>query len=167
MTDGGAMKYILVSDSHGDITCLEYLKNTHKDAEAFFHCGDLQLPAEMTQDFISVRGNTDFDPDYPWMRVVGLGEIRALMCHGHQLLSPFDRSDFTMLANAAAKYECSAVFFGHTHVSVDETVNGIRVLNPGSIRRPKDPFFPYPTYMILHVDKDTLRAERIVYNPQF
>ena len=40
------MKVILVSDSHGDRRCLDYLRETYTDADAFVHCGDLQIPSE-------------------------------------------------------------------------------------------------------------------------
>lgn len=159
------MKVILVSDSHGDRRCLDYLRETYSDADAFVHCGDLQIPSEEAKDFICVRGNTDFDPDYPWGRVEDFDGCRVLIVHGHAYLSPFDRDDLTPLVTAAKRYECSAVFYGHTHVSDDRTVEGVRVLNPGSIRRPKDFRFPHPTYMVLDISKDGIEAERIVYDP--
>ena len=159
------MKVILVSDSHGDRKCLDDLRIMYQDADAFVHCGDLQIPYEAAADFIAVRGNTDFDPDYPWGRVEEFEGNRVLIVHGHAYLNPFDKEDLTPLANAAKKYECSAVFFGHTHVSCDSMCKGIHILNPGSIRRPKDFAFPYPTYMVLDITKEGIAAERKVYEP--
>lgn len=159
------MKVILVSDSHGDRACLDYLREKYSDADAFVHCGDLQIPFAETADFISVRGNTDFDPDYPWGRVEEFEGIRVLIVHGHAYLNPFDREDYRPLALAARKYDCNAVFFGHTHVSADTVCMGVRILNPGSIRRPKDFRFPYPTYMVLEITKEGIQAERMIYDP--
>lgn len=159
------MKIILVSDSHGDEACLDYLRETYSDADAFVHCGDLQIPFARAADFIAVRGNTDFDPDYPWGRVEEFAGNRVLIVHGHAYLNPFDRDDLTPLARAAKQYGCTAVFFGHTHVSTDQMVNGIHILNPGSIRRPKDFRFPYPTYMVLEADETGISAQLCVYDP--
>ncbi|MBE6110036.1 MAG: metallophosphoesterase [Erysipelotrichaceae bacterium] len=160
------MKVILVSDSHGNTDALDYLRETYQDADAFVHCGDLQIPFAKAADFIAVRGNTDFDPDYPWGRVEEFEGNRVLIVHGHAYLSPFDRDDLSPLARAAKQYACNAVFFGHTHISTDVMCQGIHILNPGSISRPKDYRFPYPTYMVLNITKDGIQAERMVYSPR-
>jgi putative phosphoesterase len=159
------MKVILVSDSHGDRKCLDFLRNTYPDADAFVHCGDLEIPASEVKDFICVRGNTDFDHQYPWSRVEEFEGHRVLIVHGNGYLNPLDRSDPTALINAAKKEGCDAVFFGHSHVSCDQTVNGIRLLNPGSIRRPKDFSFFFRTYMVLDITREEIKAERMVYDP--
>lgn len=159
------MKIILVSDSHGNTECLDWLRETYQDADAFVHCGDLQIPAQRAAGFIAVRGNTDFDPAYPWERVEEFAGNRVLIVHGHAYLNPFDREDFTPLAKAAKKHGCTAVFFGHNHVTADCVVEGVHILNPGSIRRPKDYRFPYPTYMVLEADEKGITAQRMVYNP--
>lgn len=159
------MKIILVSDSHGDTKSLDYLRRTYPDADAFVHCGDLQIPAEKAADFIAVRGNTDYDPAYLWERVEEFAGNRVLIVHGHNYLDPFDRLDYSPLARAAKKKGCSAVFFGHNHISADKMVNGVHILNPGSIRRPKDFRFPYPTYMVLNADENGIEASLCVYDP--
>jgi putative phosphoesterase len=160
------MKVILVSDTHRNTEVLDYLRRTYPDADAFVHCGDLEIPFERAADFIAVRGNMDFDPQYPWERVEEFEGNRVLITHGHGYLKPWDRDDLTPLSTAAKQNQCSAVFFGHNHISVDETVNGIHILNPGAISRPKDFRFPYPTYMVLNITKDGIQAERVVYQPQ-
>ncbi len=159
------MQVILVSDTHGDRASLNWLRKTYPEADAFVHCGDLQIPSDEVQDFICVRGNTDYDPSYPWERVEVFAGHRILICHGHSYISPFDPADPTALVLAAKRRQCEAVFFGHTHVSCDITYQGIRLLNPGSLKRPKDFRFPYPTYMILNISEESIEAERAVYDP--
>ena len=159
------MKVILVSDTHGDRASMDFLRKTYPEADAFVHCGDLQIPSDEVTDFLCVRGNTDFDPSYPRERVEEFEGHRVLICHGHAYINPFDPADPMGLFLAAKSHECEAVFFGHTHVSCDLTYQGIRMLNPGSIKRPKDYRFPYPTYMILNITKDAIEAQRAVYDP--
>ena len=159
------MKVILVSDSHGDRACLDWLRRTYPEADAFVHCGDLQIPSEEVKDFLCVRGNTDFDPSYPWKRIEEFEGHKVLICHGHAYIDPFDPSDPLGLVNAAKRAGCGTVFFGHTHVTCDIEYGGVRLLNPGSIRRPKDFRFPYPTYMVLDITEEGIEAERMIYNP--
>jgi putative phosphoesterase len=159
------MKVILVSDSHGDRACLEWLRRKYPEADAFVHCGDLQIPADEAKDFLCVRGNTDYDPAYPWKRVEEFAGHKVLVCHGHAYIDPFDPADPLGLVNAAKRAGCEAVFFGHTHVTCDIEYAGVRLLNPGSIRRPKDFRFPYPTYMVLEITEAGIEAERMIYNP--
>ena len=96
------MKVILVSDTHRNTEVLDYLRRTYPDADAFVHCGDLEIPFERAADFIAVRGNMDFDPQYPWERVEEFEGNRVLITHGHGYLKPWDRDDLTPLATAAS-----------------------------------------------------------------
>ena len=160
------MRIVLVSDSHGDRECLKWLKKTYADYDAFVHCGDLQIPHEEAEGYLAVRGNTDWDQQYPWGRIEEFAGNRVLIVHGHMYLNPFDRTDMMPLAMAAKKNGCTAVFFGHTHVSLDTVCEGIHILNPGSIRRPKDFQFFYPTYMLVNADESGIQAVRMVYQPE-
>lgn len=44
---------------------------------------------------------------------------------------------FECLVQAAVKNGCDCALFGHTHVSVDTVINGIKVVNPGSCAFPR------------------------------
>lgn len=62
---------------------------------------------------------------------------------------------------AALLAGCGAdlVFVGHTHVALDRTAVGVRVVNLGSVSNPVTPDLR-ATYVILHVDADGHRVER-------
>ena len=49
------------------------------------------------------------------------------------------------------------VCYGHTHIAADETVDGIRLINPGSLWRSRDG--RGPSYALLNIDGDTVDVQ--------
>ena len=84
---------------------------------------------------ICIRGNCDSEVDQMVLefdvttthKTLSLDGVTAHLLHGHQ----FERGE-----SVNAK-QGEIVLYGHTHVYRDETVNGVRFLNPGSISIPK------------------------------
>jgi len=129
------MKLVVMSDSHGyDERVREVLKK-EKGADYFIHLGDLCSDVRLFPQIIFVRGNNDYDYDMPEMLVSEFGGIRFLMVHGHRV-SYFHRADD--LAALGAKNHCQVVLYGHSHVFDDQMINGIRLLNPGSLMYNRD-----------------------------
>ena len=62
-----------------------------------------------------------------------------------------------MLADAGRAHGCDVVCFGHTHIPFDDTVKGVRLLNPGSITHNRDG--SDPSYMLLTLKGKEIRAE--------
>ena len=56
------------------------------------------------------------------------------------------------LRDAAVENHCDIVFYGHTHVAKDETLDGIRLVNPGSLRYSRDG--RSPSYAIVTIEED-------------
>ena len=85
---------------------------------------------------IAVRGNCDSEVDqmllsFPCMddyvRVIDL-DTQLLCTHGHLNLD-------SLISNLP---KGSVILSGHTHVKRDESIDGLRYLNPGSVSLPKD-----------------------------
>ena len=60
------MKYLVVSDSHGDKAILQKLVTAYAGkVDLMLHCGDSELPVtdEVFKYFKVVRGNCDYDLD--------------------------------------------------------------------------------------------------------
>ncbi len=149
---------ILVSDNHGQIEPLNYLKETYPITDYFIHCGDSELHPYQLDAFASVQGNNDFFQAYPNERIITIGEHNILVVHGH-LHMFFGHPEH--LANYAKKMNCDPVFFGHSHIPQDITVNGIRCINPGSIWHNRDG--SKPSYMIIHLDGKKVFVEKKLY----
>ena len=57
------MKNLLISDVHGDYNALKDVYNQNLNCDYYFLLGDSMLPKYLTSDFLTVKGNCDFE-DY-------------------------------------------------------------------------------------------------------
>lgn len=149
------IKIVLVSDNHGQREGLEYVRTAHSDADYFFHCGDTELPPYELHGFAVVQGNNDYYGTYPMRKILEIGSHRIMLVHGHRDVI---FGHYEMLADKAAALGCDIACFGHSHIYHDSEVNGVRLLNPGSIWRNRDG--SQPSYMIVTLDGDRILAER-------
>ena len=155
------MKYMIASDIHGSAyycrKMLEAMEREH--AERLILLGDLlyhgprnDAPKEVIamlnerkNCIYNVRGNCDAQVDqmvleFPVLAEYGFFEIdgKTIYCsHGHvyneKNLPPLKRGDIFL--------------HGHTHVLMAKEVEGITILNPGSVSIPKEG--NPPTYAVL------------------
>ncbi len=140
------MKRILVlSDTHGrtEKSCrvidaikpnaVIHLGDTVRDSNDLSYIYD-EIP------FYQIRGNNDFamlDAEH----VFEIFGFRFYCAHGHTLS--------VSRGIARAKEEnCHAFLFGHTHKSEYFTEDGIIVMNPGSITRPRNDTFSFGIFEI-------------------
>ena len=154
------MKIVLLSDNHRDLYSINYIRKKYADLPYRVHCGDNCLLPEQMEGFTAVAGNMDFW-DYPDEIVLEIEGHRILVMHGHRLF-PSYRPDHDLMAAAAKKEGCDTVFYGHTHLYYDGTVNGVRMLNPGSIYRNRDE--SPRCFMEVEITKDAITAKRINFS---
>ena len=129
------MKIVLMSDSHGRDDYIDKILEMHEDADVFFHCGDIEHDEFVYPQLTIVRGNNDYYGDYPNSIKFKLGSYKVLMLHSHQVGY---RDRFKYLSRLAKEQGCDTVFFGHTHVAMDQIVDGVRLINPGSLYYSRD-----------------------------
>lgn len=133
------MKRILVfSDSHGDINmCIKIIDRL--PADMIFHAGDIARDVVdlrsiyPDKDIRAVCGNNDFVCSDPLSDVIEVEGIKIFLTHGHNYRVKFDKQ-YKTLAEYAARNGCQLAVFGHTHQAYEGETNGVRLLNPGSIR---------------------------------
>ena len=143
------MKRILIfSDTHGNIKKATQIIN-NIPCDLIIHLGDLVRDVmELKKLFPDIPieyvcGNNDyFGTDY--IKVVEFEGINIFCTHGH--LYPFDR-----LMEKAKSLNCTFALFGHTHKSMNQMQDGIRLFNPGSISRPRD---DSPSYGVLEIEEN-------------
>lgn len=153
------MEIILVSDSHRMRGFQDILKRRYPKADYFFHCGDSELSKEEMRGWAVVEGNCDYFFEFPQQLVIEVEGHSFLLLHGHQQPRPYTDS----LPLLARKNRCDIVCYGHTHVPMDQMADGIRLLNPGSLRYNRDA--SVPSYMVLHVMREKIDASLIRYEP--
>ncbi len=149
------MKVVVVSDNHGKM-CLDSILLQHPDAELFVHCGDSEFPPSHLEGYAAVCGNNDYFDMFPSQLVVNIGNHRALIVHGHRFPS-FNLKK--ALAKKASDHECDIVFYGHTHRFSEDEINGITLINPGSLRYNRDA--TSPCYAIVNITDEKIEVEKV------
>lgn len=132
------MKILVVSDSHGDRQALLRLKEQYEhEVDAMIHCGDSELQHDdsVLENFIYVRGNCDYDSNFPNESIRDFGGYRFFITHGHLYNV---RMTLQSLSYKAEETGSNIVLFGHTH-HVGSAMGEDKVLyiNPGSISLPR------------------------------
>lgn len=134
---------LVVSDSHGNCPSLAMILRWAKRREigAFVFLGDGVgdlAPASELADFYPpwnvVRGNGDWQSDVPLSITLEFAGHRFFVCHGHINRVKENLSSLIIHAQAA---QAEAALYGHTHIAFWEEINGILVLNPGSVGQPR------------------------------
>ena len=154
------MKLVVVSDSHGKANILEEIVERHPDAQAYLHCGDIEAPQEYYPEYTIVLGNNDIYYDYPEYRILNVGKHRIYMAHSHRF-SYLHRGE--QMAKTALENDCDIFFYGHTHIAADEMINGVRLINPGSLWRSRDG--RDPSYAVVTLDEEQVDVE-FIFLPQ-
>lgn len=135
------MRFVVVSDTHGDLSrmfsAVDYIKALGPDAVIFL--GDvisdaLALKTELRVPFHIVQGNCDGYSPYPGEEVIEAEGVRIFICHGHRYGV---KESPQRLVWAAQERECSVALFGHTHMQYLEREDGVLLMNPGSLCRPR------------------------------
>lgn len=146
----------VVSDSHGAIENLSLFLDRLKNVDALWHLGDhaddaLAISTRLNCGYVAVRGNCDPFSDAPLTYTVDWHQKRILLLHGHTVMGKL------ALLYAAKQANADAVFFGHSHVPSIETEDGVLLLNPGSLSRPRTA--KGPSVALLTLEDDAMRAE--------
>ena len=151
------MKLVIASDIHGSAYwCGKLMELIEAEApdkvvllgDLLYHGPRNDLPrdyapkkvipmlSELKDRILAVRGNCEAEVDqmvlpFPCMADYALLQVDGMLLyltHGHlwdpEKLPPLEQG--------------SVFLMGHTHIKMDETVQGIRCLNPGSVSIPKD-----------------------------
>jgi len=107
-----------------------------ESADHVIHAGDFDARPtyerirDLAPDLTAVRGNTDpADLGLPAVDTATVGGVEFVVTHGHGR-GGYDRE--VLRAVAANGGPDTVGVAGHTHRPRDETVEGVRLLNPGS-----------------------------------
>lgn len=149
-------RIVLVSDSHMRTNILDRIEKMYPDANRYLLCGDSSLPKNSIGRFISVAGNHDY-VNYKDEYETEIEGNRILMVHGH--LFGIYPGNITNLIEYATSRKYDIVFYGHTHIFMNEVINGIRFINPGSIFFSRD--MSEPSFAYIEIDGKDIKVQRI------
>jgi hypothetical protein len=131
------MRIAVFSDTHDRYP--PGLPEKLRGADEIWHLGDVCAPklldafAQLGPPLLVVQGNCDVEEAWPLALELERGGVKFFLTH---------------IPPSAAPPGAQAVLHGHTHVPRDETIQGVRWLNPGCITRPrgdKPPSFAWLT----------------------
>lgn len=140
-------KILLLSDTHRDDEKFERIYQLHQDIPLKIHCGDICMPSDapLAKPFLITKGNHDYEYDYPEYLIYD----HYFITHGHTF---YVYETFDLMIQKAKENHCDTIIHGHTHIPYDQVIDGIRIINPGSVLINRGSY-GYGTYAIL--DEDT------------
>lgn len=139
------MKILLTSDIHGNQKALDYIVSNY-EADLYYDCGDSELMNFYLKDFYSVLGNCDYE-SFPNYRVVNINSyLNIFITHGH--LYSQDQ-----IIEMAKQRKCNVIAYGHSHIRKLEERDGLYLINPGSVSKPRDK--DGKSFAYIHFDEQT------------
>jgi uncharacterized protein len=160
------MRVIVLSDTHAPRrwrSCPPRVAAQLRGADLILHAGDVCVApvlAELAQyaPVTAVLGNNDGPDVAEW----GAAETAALTLDGLRVAMLHDSGPSAgRLARMRRRFpEADLVVFGHSHIPLDESGYGLRIINPGSPtdRRRQ----PHGTLGVLRIEDGTIAAAAIV-----
>jgi hypothetical protein len=139
----------ILSDTHGHAketaAALAVLRGA--GAEFYVHCGDvggekiLDLMADLKVAF--VFGNTDIDREelklYAGMLGLGCHDEFADLTLDGKRIAVTHGDNGRIIQQIIAGKQHQYLLHGHTHVARDQTIGGLRYINPGAVHRSPRP----------------------------
>ena len=133
------MKIFVVSDTHGKNTNFFEVLERVKPIDMLIHCGDLDGLDDYISGFVScpiemVRGNCDFCSPLPVETIAVVKSHKIFVTHGHMYGV---KSGLQNLVNRAKDKGADIALYGHTHMPLLTEMDGVTILNPGSLSEPR------------------------------
>lgn len=131
------MRLLVVSDSHGAARQLISLCKSLENIDGLIHAGDgerdiLELHEKMPElPIYAVHGNCDYGKhSFLDELCFSLGGVEFFLAHGHNFGVKYG---YDALLSAAQKHGAQVAIFGHTHRPLCEYIEGLWLMNPGSL----------------------------------
>ena len=149
------MKILVVSDTHRKDDNLKMVLSEECPLDMLIHLGDAEGSEHFIPDWVNpecrmemVLGNNDFFSRLD--RELDIAGHKAFITHGHYYGVSMGPEG---LVDEAKSRGCDIAMYGHTHRPFLDVIDGVTVLNPGSLSYPRQEG-RRPSYMIIHVDAD-------------
>lgn len=157
------MKLLVVSDTHGDVGPVLQIFGRDK-VDLILHAGDhfqdgVKLAAMVGIPVVAVTGNCDPPWAGPAEELLAVAGKNIFITHGHFYGV---KSGVSSLVERARELKADVVIFGHTHRAVEAREQGILIMNPGSITRPRST--AGPSYGLIEINGPNISSE-IIYLP--
>ena len=131
-------KLVIISDTHGSAKGVDSVRALIAENDYCIHLGDgagdmRTLWREYPDKIYVVQGNCAFFSPYPTEGELEIEQVKIFYTHGHAYGV---KSGLGRLALEAKRRGCEIALYGHTHrASIDE-MDGVTLINPGSLKLP-------------------------------
>lgn len=152
-------KIIVVSDSHGNRRALDGLDGIFAESDFIIHLGDTSsdgnyVRGKYPDKTVVINGNCDLLGVGEKETVLHIEGVNIFACHGHAYSV---KSTLTRLANRARELDCEIALYGHTHDARESEIDGVTLLNPGTLSRYSQKSY---IYLVINGDKFTQKIVR-------
>ena len=151
------MKILVVSDTHRKDDNLKLVIEKTAPIDMLIHLGDAEGSERFIPEWVNphcfmamVQGNNDFFTALKPELEIEIGGHKALLTHGHYYGVSMGPEG---LADEARCRGCDIAMYGHTHRPFLGVIDGVTVLNPGSLSYPRQEG-RRPSYMIMTVEEN-------------
>lgn len=147
------MRIIVVADTHKEFEIYNEVVEKNP-ADYYIHLGDgVNEFADVAKShpekaFVFVKGECDFCTASS-KQLLKLGKCRIFCAHGYEQNVT---GGLDVIIEEAKAADCNILLYGHTHVYRAEKIDGIYVMNPGSLGSPRGK--NSPSYGILEISED-------------
>ncbi len=153
------MNIAVLSDTHGDKNNIKLFLERVKNFDVIIHLGDYVSDGEYIRKyfngrFILVKGNCDFNINYPEDIITSICDIKFLITHGHKYNV---KMSLLNIKYKALNENVDVVLFGHTHKTFNEKIDNVLFINPGSLGEPR--YTNKRTYCTINIEKGRLLYE--------
>ena len=130
------MKLLVLSDSHGNVYNLRTVLLKHPEADKIVFLGDGEndfndLSSEINGRSVTmVCGNCDFGSLLNTAELLKIKDKTVYITHGHRQHVKYG---IDTLIEEGKYCGASLILFGHTHEQYSDFIDGMYILNPGSI----------------------------------
>ena len=162
------MKILIMSDSHGHNELVREAIGRHAPIDLLIHAGDAEgdldeiLGPAREYDVRVVSGNMDWYGRQESELCFPLGAHHVVyLAHGHRLGV---HGGFRRIVERAKECGADIAVFGHIHVPVYEERDGITLINPGSIAKPRQEGWK-KSYVLMTLEEDGSYSVRFKYLP--
>lgn len=158
------MKLFVISDTHGKLDKVYEIYNKLTAIDLIVHLGDCIKDAQEIEktlgiDVISVKGNMDGGHSSSDYKILETECGNLYLAHGHLQNV---KANYQNIFYRAEECNCIAALFGHTHKPVFEDINGLYLINPGSLSLPSDG--TQGSYAILNTSTEGLSGSIVYYS---
>ena len=149
-------KIIVISDTHGSTKGIEKLTPLIAENDYVIHLGDgvgdmCETEGLYPEKVYRCAGNCDVFSLLPDEGIIEVEWLKIMYCHGHRYGV---KSGLDDLAKVAKQRGCDVVLYGHTHRPLISKIEGVTLINPGSLRYPAGEGGSY-CYLVVEKDKPT------------